>query len=127
MQRTTLSSPSTDDDRHFTQLRVGLELLEHREAIELGHFDVEQQQVEWFLSQPLQRYAAVLGERDVVSEQLDAARQQQAIDLVVVCDQHARTGFSHCVGPSIRQRHERIPLPAPPTRPRRGLDQHPVL
>ena len=78
-------------------------------------------------SKPLQRDSAVLGERDAVPQQLNAARQQQAIDLVVVGDQHTRTDFSHYIGPSILQRHVRIPPPAPPSRPSRGLDQHPIL
>ena len=90
-----------------------VELLEHLEAVHLRHLDVEQQQVERLASQHLQRDAAVLGERDAMPQQLEAARQQQPVDLVVVDDQQAGTVASAIAqGLQFGARHARIPLPA---------------
>ena len=63
--------PSTDEVtmiRQFAQLLVSaLSCSSTCEAVHFGHFDVEQQEVEGSRSQPLQRDAAILGERDAVA------------------------------------------------------------
>ena len=89
-----------------------VELLEHLEAVHLRHLHVEQQQVERFAPQHLERDAAVLGRGDAVALQLEAARQQQPVDLVVVDDQQARRPLSqltHGAAPSAPRRRARIP------------------
>jgi hypothetical protein len=77
----------TDDDRQVAQLQVVLKLLKDLEAIHLGHFHVEEQEIERLAAQRLQRDTPVLGAGDAVSLLLEAARQEQPVDLVVVDDQ----------------------------------------
>ncbi len=80
------------------QLQVVLQLLEHLEAVHLGHFHVEEQEVEALAPQHVERDASVLRRRDAVALQLQAARQQQPVDLVVVDDEQpgaADSAFTH--------------------------------
>ena len=68
-------------------MRVVLQLREHLVAVELGHQDVEQQQVEPLLPQQVERLAAVLREDDRVPLLLEAAAEQEPVHAVVVRDQ----------------------------------------
>src|SRR5205085_6139259 len=55
--------------------------------VELGHQDVEQDQVEGLPAQQLERLAAVLGEDDPVAFVLETAGEQEPVDPVVVRDE----------------------------------------
>ena len=96
------------DHRQVAQLRVGLQLLEHLEAVHLGHLDVEQQQVEAARARSISSATRPFSaQRDAMALQLQAARQQQAVDLVVVDDQQARAVLSHGAAPSAPPRRAR--------------------
>ena len=84
-----------DEDRQVAQARIADQLLEDLEAGHLRHLHVEQQQVERLGAQHLERDPAVLGAVDLVALQLEAALQQQPVDLVVVGDQQSRAALSH--------------------------------
>ena len=53
------------DDRQMAELGIGLDELEGMKAVQLGHDDVEQDQVESPLLQEFERDAAVFRRRDV--------------------------------------------------------------
>ena len=89
-----------DDDGQVAQLQVVLQLLEYLEAVHLRHLHVEQEQVERFAPKHLERDAAVLRGRDAVTLLLQAARQEQPVDLVVVDDEQpgaAASALTHCL------------------------------
>ena len=114
MQRTTWSMPSSDDvtmTGKSRSCRSLLHLREHLEPVDLRHFHVEQQEIEAVAPQHLQRHAPVLGGRDAVALQLEIAREEQPVDLVVVGHQQPRTRASrltHGASPSAPPRRARI-------------------
>ena len=55
------------DDRYVSQLWILKQGLQHLKAIQLRHFDVEQQQVIWLGSEHLEGLSAVLGSRHLVA------------------------------------------------------------
>src|SRR6188472_2256121 len=77
-------------------MRIVLELREHLVAVELGHEDVEQQQVERLLPQQVERLAAVLGEADGMALSLEAAREHEPVHPVVVGDEDLAVHGSGC-------------------------------
>ena len=68
-------------------MRVELQLREDLIAIELGHQDVEQHQVEVPATQQIERLAAVFCEDDGVTLLLQTAAEQKPVHPVVVRDQ----------------------------------------
>ncbi len=73
-------------------MRIALELLQNPVAVELGHEDVEQQQVEAPASQQVERFRAVFGEDDGMPVLLEPAAEQEPVDSVVVRDQDRAPG-----------------------------------
>src|SRR5262249_4863010 len=67
--------------------------------------DVEQQQIEALLPQEVERLAAVLGEDDGVSFLLEASREQEAVDPIVVGDEDRAGGLGRSghAGDSVRR------------------------
>ena len=93
MQRTTLSMPSSDDVTMTGRSRNWRSLISCSSTWKPSISGISMSSSS--RSNPsrlqhLQRHAAVLGRRDTVALQLEAARQQQAVDLVVVDDQQMR-------------------------------------
>ena len=87
-------------------MRVALELLQDSVAVELGHQDVEQYQVEAPASQQVERFSAVFGEDDGVSVVLEPTAEQEPVHPVVVRDQdRARrgSGSAHETGSDRRE------------------------
>src|ERR1700733_2428227 len=82
-------------------MRVALELLQNSVAVELGHQDVEQHQVEPPASQQVERFSAVFGEDDGMPALLEHAAEQELVDPVVVSDQDragSGSGAAHETG-----------------------------
>ncbi len=105
------------------------ELLEHLEAVHLRHLHVEEHEVEALAAQHLERHAPVLRGCGLVALLLEAAREQQPVDLVVVDDQEPGRSvlhFTHRAGPSAPPPRANIPASAhrapsgPPPAPNRG-------
>ena len=68
---------------------VALEAAQDLEAVDPGHHDVEQDQIDGFAAQPLEGVPAMdRGER-LVLEQLELLRQHVAVERLVVDDQDA--------------------------------------
>ena len=91
-----------DHDWHVAQRQVAPELLQHLEPIHLWHLEIEQQQVERLPPQHLERHPSVLGRGDAVPHELQIARQQQPVDLVIVDDEESRAAgarFTHDEAP----------------------------
>jgi hypothetical protein len=68
-------------------LQIAANLFKHLKAIHFRHFDVEQKQIVRLGSKLLECNAAVLGNGDAMTHQLEIAPQQQAVDLVIVDDE----------------------------------------
>ncbi len=84
------------DDRHMAQPRILAHPLEHLVAVQHGHHDVEQHEIEWTLVKQRQRFFAVFGDRQVrVAVTLQPARQRVPVVLVVIDNQQRRCGFAH--------------------------------
>ena len=82
MQRATLASSSTAEimiTGTCSWTGLGLELLEHGNAVQLWHDDVEQNDVRGGLAQALQRLLAVLGRPRVMALLLEEAHEQLPI------------------------------------------------
>src|SRR5436190_11048865 len=73
-------------------MRILVQLRQDLVAVELGHLDVEQDQVEVALAQEVERLAAVLRKHNRVTLLLDAAAEQKAVHRVVVHDQDGSGG-----------------------------------
>mmetsp|Transcript_21119 Transcript_21119/g.81985 ORF Transcript_21119/g.81985 Transcript_21119/m.81985 type:complete len:520 (-) Transcript_21119:321-1880(-) len=102
----------SDDDRQLAQLGVLTQALEQLKAVQPRHVDVHQHEVKGLLLRPLQRGQAVLDHLDLVAQQLHMAGQQQAVDAVVIRQQHAGragTPLTHGSAPA---------APRPPRRTR---------
>ncbi len=80
------------DHRDLAEVRVVLQLREHLVAVELGHQDVEQQQVEALRPQQVERLAAVLREDDGVPCCSRPRAEQEPVHPVVVGDQDRARG-----------------------------------
>src|SRR6185437_6153920 len=98
-----------DDYGNIAQCEVAANLLEHLEAIHFRHLDIEECEVERLAAQRLERDTAVLDGGDAMAEQFEVARQQQAVDLVVVDDEQSSAAtvrrFTHAsVPPAPAQR-----------------------
>ena len=76
-----------DDHRDVAEVRIELQLRQHLVAVELGHQDIEQHQVEVLATQQVERLAAVLCEHDGVPLLFQPAAEQKAVHPVVVDDQ----------------------------------------
>ena len=72
------------DHRDVAEMRVELQLRENLVAVELGHQDVEQHQVEVLATQQVERLAAVFCEDDGVPLLLQTAAEQEPVHPVVV-------------------------------------------
>ena len=72
------------DHRDGVQALVRLEPLEHLEAVEIGHHQIEQDQVELLEREKLERAPAGLGAGHLVAVARQAAKQQVAVAGVVV-------------------------------------------
>ena len=82
--------------RQLAKPRVGVHALEDLVAGELGHHDVEQNEVELFFLEHLERFASVVRSRDfAVALAFQALRQRVAVILVVIDDQQPRIGRRH--------------------------------
>ena len=79
------------DHRNLAQHRIRLHLLERAHAVELGHHDVEQNDVPRPGPEELERLAAVLGRADLVSGGCQRPCEERPIDPVVV-DNEDRAG-----------------------------------
>ena len=80
-----------DKDRIFTNL-YGLHdpgLLDHLQAIDARHVQVDDGHVQGFRLEPVERLLAVLGEHRLVAGALEQALQHQPVGGLVVGDQHA--------------------------------------
>jgi hypothetical protein len=69
-----------------------IELLERLEAVHFRHLDVEEHEGERLAAQRVDRGTPVLRGGDAMAEQLEAAREEQPVDLVVVDDQQPGRG-----------------------------------
>ena len=67
-----------------------LHALEHAITIDAGHHDVEEDEIERFRLQPLQRLAAVHGTHARVPEQLELLLEQIEIERLVIDDEDPR-------------------------------------
>ena len=85
-----------DDDGHVLHRWLERAALHQVEAVHVGHLEVEQHQVEALGAQLLERHAAAVGARHVVTEEIEHARQHQPVDLVVVHHQQARAARASC-------------------------------
>jgi len=74
-----LIPPGDDDEWNLAQDRVGVALLEHGEAVQLRHLDVEQHEVRRLGRQRLEGGAAVLRLVDEVTLLLEAQRQHRTV------------------------------------------------
>ena len=92
------------DHRQVLQLGIGLEPLEHGDAVELWHDDVEQDDVRRLLAAALQRLAAVRGRLDPMPLLLEQADEQLAIEGIVVDDEDRRLRRPHEARPPPRAR-----------------------
>ena len=87
------------DHRNVAQPGIVLEAAQHREAVHLGHHDVEQDQVDRFAGQPVEGVPAMDRGHRLVLEQLQLLRQHVAIERLVVDDQDA--GGRHRCAPRV--------------------------
>ena len=79
------------DDRQSAQAPVGLKADEHFHSVHLGHFHVEQHQVEGLHQDQLERLLPVAGLGDVAKTQaVERADQREPHGAAVVHDQHGR-------------------------------------
>ena len=78
------------DDGHETKRCVLLELLEHRDAVELRHHDVEQDEIGLELARAHQRILAVDRRDDLVALRVEPDAQHFQIGRIVVDDQDSR-------------------------------------
>ena len=72
------------DHRDVVQTLVGLEALEHLEAVQVGHHEIEQNQIELLDLENLQRPAARIRSGHLVTVVAQAAEQQVAVAGIVV-------------------------------------------
>ena len=87
-------------------MRVALQLFQDSVAVELGHQDVEQHQVEAPASQQVERFFAVFGEDDGMPVVLEPAAEQEPVHAVVVRDQDRAGrggGTAHEIGSDRRE------------------------
>src|SRR6266487_4242235 len=103
------------DHRHVLKHGIALQSLEHRDAVELGHDDVEQDNVERILAQDLERLLAVCRGADPVALLLEAAGQEHPVERVVVDDEDAAGEHVNAHQPSLRAVLRPFrPRPTPP-------------
>ena len=95
----------------MAQPGVVLEAPQDLEAVDPGHHDVEQDQVDRLAGEPLQGVAAMDRRNRLVVEQLELLRQHVAVERLVVDDQDA--GRRRHLGPSRRAAHRLGRVPAP--------------
>lgn len=73
-----------DDDRQLAERRVGLHALEHVEAVEPRHGQIEQHDVAGLAREQLEGRGAALGEQHAVALPREAPREHVAVRLLVV-------------------------------------------
>jgi hypothetical protein len=112
------------DHGHVLKHGIALQSLEHRDAVELGHDDVEQHHVEWLLAQDLERLLAACRGADTVPLLLEAVGQEHPVERVVVDDEDAAGRYvnAHRLGLRAVPKPFR-PAPTPPAAAVRPLRQ----
>ena len=83
------STAEMTNDRDAPQPAVGLDRREHLEAVDAGHQQVEQDGVEALGVEGVQGVPAVGDGPDAVALALEQAGEREAVDAVVVDDEHA--------------------------------------
>src|SRR5262249_13034621 len=99
-----------------------LHLGEHFVAVDLGHLDVEQHQIEAALLEEVESLPSVLGELDGVALLLESPPEQELVHAVVVDDQDSACGSAHlpssfatsAYSASIRAARSGAPVRSPP-------------
>jgi hypothetical protein len=82
--------------------QVGGSLLKHLVTVHLGHLDIQQNQVKRPGMQHFQCLAPVLSHLDSMALLLQAATQEQAVDLVIVYNQQpTRAAIRHGSTPQV--------------------------
>ena len=76
------------------EARVGFELLEDGDAVQLGHHDVEEDDVSRVRAQELERFPSVLGRPRPMTLLLEQANEELAVERVVVDDEDATPASS---------------------------------
>ena len=86
-----LLGAGNDDDRQPAQVRIGLEGSQHFHAVHLGHFHVEQHQVEGLREHQFERLSSVGRLGDVAkAEGVERTDQREPHGAAVVHHQHGR-------------------------------------
>ncbi len=107
MQRTTLSSSSTDEMTMTGRWRGrvgGLDPAERLVAVHLRHLEVEQDDVDArraFGLEQVHRHPAVLGLDDLVALGLEGAREDGPVEPRVVDDEDAAVLVAHAASPAV--------------------------
>ena len=84
----------------MAQIGVALDLAEHGDAVQLGHDDVEQDDVRRLVGEQLQRLTPVPCGGDRVAVAFETVRQQQSVDRIVLNHQNCPDGRAHCKPPN---------------------------
>jgi hypothetical protein len=93
---------------------IALQLLEHSDAVRLGHDDVEQHHVAWLLAQDPECLLAACRRADTVALLLEAAGQEHPVERVVIDNEDAAGGYVNAHRLGLRAAPTPLrPAPAP--------------
>src|SRR6266498_5777338 len=109
------------DHRHVPKRGITLQSLEYRAAVELGHDDVKQDNVERILPQNVERLPAVRRRADTVALLLEAMNQEHPVERIIVDDEDTASGYVNGHPLDLRA----VPRPPSRLRFRPGLPPQP--